>query len=284
MPPRLPPAQVYRTLEVARILGVTPRRVRSMVQAGLSRPGRRGRWFEFSFQDLVLLRAAQGLAHAGVSARRIKRSLGELTRQLPADRPLSGIRIYAEGPRVVVREGSRAWQPDSGQQVFVFDVDDLAHKTRTLVPAPRRSDRKAAARQESATEWFDRGVALESTDPRAARAAYQQAIEIDPTLSDAHVNLGRLLHNLGDLDSALRHYRQALAEVPDDPVVHFNLAGVLEDGKDTAAALAHYHRAIELDPNFADAHFNLGRLLEVLGRREQALRHLLAYRRLTGKK
>jgi tetratricopeptide (TPR) repeat protein len=50
-----------------------------------------------------------------------------------------------------------------------------------------------------------------------------------------------------------------------------------------SAARLHYHEAVEIDPNFADAHFNLGRLLERTGRRAQALRHLLAYRRLTEK-
>ena len=47
------------------------------------------------------------------------------------------------------------------------------------------------------------------------------------------------------------------------------------------AALAHYHEALALDAEFADAHFNLGRVLEQLGRRDEALRHLLAYRRIT---
>jgi tetratricopeptide (TPR) repeat protein len=278
-------AQVFRTTEVARILSVSPIRVRTMVRAGLCRPGRHGRAFEFSFQDLVLLRAAQGLSKAGVPPRRVKTAMSQLTRALPSDRPLSGIRIFADGRRVAVREGHRAWQPESGQQLFVFDVDDLAERSGAVLSAMKQktSDATSMRVAQSATAWFDRGVSLENDDPDGAREAYQRAIDIDPEMSDAYVNLGRLLHDAGDLDEALRCYRRALESAPDDPVVHYNFALVLEDAGDMSAARMHYHEAVEIDPNFADAHFNLGRLLERIGRRSQALRHLLAYRRLTEK-
>lgn len=276
-------ARRYRTVEVARVLNVTPIRVRTMVRAGLCRPGRHGRAFQFTFQDLVLLRTAHGLYRSGVPARRIKRALGELLRQLPAERPLSGMRVYADGQRVVVREGRQAWQPDSGQQVFVFAVDDLARRSRVVVPAGRRTAKTVGRRSENAQDWFDRGLDLEIDDPRAARAAYQRALALDPEMSDAYVNLGRLMHQLGDLAVAATMYRKAI-ERSDDSVAHYNLALVLEDRNEPREALAHYHHAVRLDPTFADAHFNLGRLLEKAGKPEEALRHLLAYRRLTGPK
>jgi tetratricopeptide (TPR) repeat protein len=167
--------------------------------------------------------------------------------------------------------------------VFVFDVDDLARRSRVVVPAGRRAPKTAARRAESAQDWFDRGLDLEGDDPRAARAAYRRALDLDPEMSDAYVNLGRLMHQLGDLENAAQLYRQAI-ERSDDAVAHYDLALVLEDRQDFAGALDHYHHAVRLDPNFADAHFNLGRLLERAGRSEEALRHLLAYRRLTGPK
>jgi hypothetical protein len=36
------------------------------------------------------------------------------------------------------------------------------------------------------------------------------------------------------------------------------------------------------DPDFADAHCNLGLLLESLGRRQEAMRHLMVARQLSG--
>jgi tetratricopeptide (TPR) repeat protein len=274
---------VFRTADVARLLGIRPRRVRDMARAGLCQPGRRGRLYQFSFQDIVLLRTAHGLSQAGVRPERIKRALGQLKRQLPPERPISGMRIVADGRGVAVREGRRAWEPESGQQVFVFDVEQLAHETRVLVPASSRRAPRGAQRRdaESALDWFNRGVALEAEDERAARAAYRRAIEIDPELGDAYVNLGRLHQAQRDLRTAIDLYRQALQRLRDDPVVHYNIALALEDARDTDTALAHYHHAIRLDPGFADAHYNLGRLLETIGRHDQALQHLLAYRRLT---
>jgi hypothetical protein len=275
--------EVLSTIEVARILRVSPVRVRSMVRAGLCRPGRRGRWFRFSFQDVVLLRAAHGLFAKRVPPRRVKRAIAELSRQLPPDRPLSGVRIYADGGRVVVRDGSKAWQPDSGQSVFVFDVEDLARKSRVIVaPARRKPARRHVPEDLSAEEWFDKGLSLEDRDVDGAADAYRRALALDPEMGDAHVNLGRILHEMGEIGEALKHYWKALDRDAGDPITHYNLALALDDAGDAKAALAHYHEALALDCRFADAHFNVGRLLERLGRREEALRHLLTYRRLTG--
>lgn len=275
--------ETLSTAEVARILRVSPLRVRSMVRAGICRPGKRGRGHRFTFQDLVLLRAAHGLFAERVPARRVKRAIAELARQLPPGRPLSGIRIYADGGRVVARDGSKAWQPDSGQGVLVFDVEELARKSRILIAPP---ERKRARRREpeslSAQEWFEKGLTLEERDQDGAADAYRRALALDPTLGDAHVNLGRILHELGEIGEALKHYWKALEHDSEDPITHYNIALALDDAGDRNAALGHYHEALQLDPSFADAHFNLGRLLERLGRREEALRHLLAYRRLTG--
>ena len=275
--------RTFRTAEVARILHVPPVRVRAIVRAGLCQPVRRGRALEFSFQDLVLLRTAHGLLQADVPPRRVRRALRELARQLPPDRPLSGVRIYADGRQVVVREGRAAWQPDSGQAVFTFAVDELARKSGVVVKVPPRRTRAAGAPEPGATAtvWFDRALALEQVDVPAAMEAYRRALALDPTMSDACINLGRLVHEGGDPLEAMHWYREAIERAPDDPVAHYDLALALEDQGDTAAATTHYHRAVEIDPDFADAHFNLGRLLDQLGQRVQALRHLLAYKKLT---
>jgi tetratricopeptide (TPR) repeat protein len=285
--PRSAPAgtPVFHTADVARILGVPPMRVRAVVRAGLCRPAVRGRRFEFSFQDLVLLRAAHGLLRAAVPARRVRRALTELLRQLPPGRPLSGVRIYADGRNVVVRDGRAAWRPDSGQVVFTFDLDELARKAGVVIPVRRTRERsrvsKTRAREEAASCFEDAIRLEEEDDAEAASAAYRRAIELDPELGDAYINLGRLKHEQGDAAEAARLYHLALECTPDDPVAHYNLALALEDERRNSAAIAHYQNAIDLDPDFADAHFNLGRLLDRLGRRPQAMRHLLTYRRLT---
>lgn len=276
--------QLFRTADVARVLGVSAERVRAMVRAGWCQPDRAGRSFTFDFQDLVLLRTAHGLAAARVPARRLKRALSELVRQLPAGRPLSGVRISADGGRVIVRDRDSVWQPESGQLLLDFAVDELTRPASA--PALRAAPKPAppAPDDDSAAEWFDRGVVLEDEDPEAARAAYQRALEIDPGLADAYVNLGRMAHEAGDARTAVRCYHLALQRNEIDPVTHYNLALALEDIGERSDAASHYRRAVALNPSFADAHYNLSQLLDRLGEKAESLRHLVRYRQLVRRK
>lgn len=275
---------LYPTTEVARILGVTAARVRTLARTGVRPPQRAGRRLLFSFQDLVLLRTAHGLRAAKVPASRIGRVLSQLARQLPAGRPISGVRIYADGRRVVVRHGRTAWQPEDGQVVFSFAVNELAKTARIGTVAPPRAAPQPgpANRQRDASRCYDRALVLEQAGQlRAAREAYRRTFELDPTFADAYINLGRLVHEGGDAGGAAQLYEQAIQHARDDQVAHYNLAVALEDLDRPEAALVHYQRALTIDPEFADAHFNLGRLLEKLNRPTDALRHLRIYRRLT---
>ena len=61
----------------------------------------------------------------------------------------------------------------------------------------------------------------------------------------------------------------------------FNLAVLEEDLGRAAEAADHYRAALDAAPDFADAHFNLARLCEAQGRRQEAVRHLSAFRRLS---
>lgn len=268
------------TAEVGRILGMKEASVRAMVRSGLCRPTREGRCYSFSFQDLVVLRAAQGLVEEKVPAARVRGALAALVRELPEERPLSGLRIYADGRQVAVRDGGASWQPETGQTLLNFEVDQLIERVRSL-RADAEVGGKARASEPRARREFEQALELEDDDPEAARAAYARALELDPTLVDAYVNLGRLAHVAGDAREAARLYHLALERTPDDPVVHFNLALALEDTRGAAPAASHYERAIELDPSFADAHFNLAGLCEKLGRQAAALRHYSAYKKLT---
>jgi DNA-binding transcriptional MerR regulator len=72
------------TAEVSRILRMPEARVRALARAGLCRPARRGRRYAFSFQDLVVLRTAQGLIENKVPPARVRDALAALLRQLPA--------------------------------------------------------------------------------------------------------------------------------------------------------------------------------------------------------
>ena len=271
----------FTTHEVAKALGLTDSRIRTCARAALLSPprGRRGR-LQWSFQDLLLLRTAKELLEARIPARRIRRMIASLRRQLPPDHALSSLTIYADGRRVVAWDGTARWQPDSGQFLFNFDAQAaVAGASPLRAPAP---ETPAAIR--SAEDWFNLGCELDATSPDEARHAYEQALALDPGLADAHVNLGRLHHQGHDAAGAETHYRAAIALAPDDAVAHFNLGGLLEETGRAADAVLAYQRAVAADPDFADAHYNLGLLLDTLGRRAAAMTHLRTARRLYGRR
>ncbi|HME71566.1 MAG TPA: tetratricopeptide repeat protein, partial [Myxococcota bacterium] len=132
-----------------------------------------------------------------------------------------------------------------------------------------------------ADEWYELGCELEISSPDEARDAYRRAIELAPRHAEAHLNLGRLLHEAGHAAAAEAHYRLALDAKPHDGTAAFNLGVAFEDLGRDADAVAAYERALGSDPACADAHYNLGCLLEKMGRHTAALRHLKSYRRLT---
>lgn len=257
------------------MLGLSPSQIRAYASKGFLTPekGERGE-LRFGFQDLVILRTAGELAAAKIPVRKVRRVLELLREQLPSGRSLAGVRIAADGDRVVVSDGTAVWNPESGQALFDFSVEELASKSATLA---RPHDAQLEA---EADDWYERACELESRDPAAARAAYERAIAIDPSHADAQVNLGRMLHESGAAAAAEPHYRAALAADPTHPAAAFNLGVALEDLGRSRDAEAAYRLAIEIDPDHADAHYNLAGILERKGEKAEAVAHLSVYRRL----
>jgi len=274
----------FTTREVAKIATLSDARIRSCVRAGVLSPRRgRGGQLEWSFQDLLLLKTTKGLLDARIPLARIRRMVSSLRRQLPDDRTLSSLKIYADGRRVVAWDGTARWQPDSGQFLFNFDVQAVASVVNEPERLPPPATTPPGQPTRTAEQWFNLGCELDAASPEEARHAYQQALELDPALADAHVNLGRLYHDTGQHALAEAHYRAAAAQAPDDSLAHFNLAVLLEELGRVAEAIQAYRCALEADHDFADAHYNLGLLFDALGKRALAMTHLRAARKLYGR-
>jgi tetratricopeptide (TPR) repeat protein len=272
----------YSTGDVARILELTPRQVRAGVRAGVLEPerGPRGE-YRFSFQDLIFLKTARGLFAARMPARRVRGALEKLREQLSRGRRLTGLHIAVEGRRIVVSDGEARWQPESGQILFDFGVADLARRAAPVARVAFAEAKEESGDPLTAEEWYRWGCELEAAAPDEAAEAYRRALALDPRHADAHVNLGRLMHESGDAEAAREHYHRALDCRPDDATAAFNLGVALEDLGRPREALAAYENALALDPGNADAHYNAASLCERLGQPADALRHLKDYRLLT---
>ena len=264
----------FSTNEVANILNLPNSRVRSFVRAGFIVPERnKSKALQFNFRDLLFLKTAKSLLEAKIPAKKVIRVLSSLKKLVPNDESLTRLKVYADGRRIVIRDGTVNYQPDTGQ--FLFDFDP-----HVVLRAAEFTTRKTAKRNLAARDWFNQGCDLEETFPTEATSAYLKALEMDPTIGDAHVNLGRLFHKAGLLAESEEHYRSAVAINPRDPTAHFNLGVLLEDLKRPAEAAGSYEAAIERDPVFADAHYNLGLILDALGKKKDAFGHLRTARKL----
>jgi tetratricopeptide (TPR) repeat protein len=266
----------YSVRDVERVLQLSPATTRSLIRAGFVTPARGPRReYRFSFQDLIVLRTARALLAAKIPAKRIRRSLESLRRELPESMPLSGLAISAVGDHVVVRDGAARWQAEGGQYVLGLDVslqNGVLHVVEHTESAP-------AAASES-PDWFGQALALESSDAQAALSAYARAVEAEPQNVAAWSNWGRLLHEAGRTQEAADVYQRALERAGADSLLLYNQGVLLEDLGDAGAAVRAYQSALEEDPDFADCHYNLARLYESLGKAQHAIRHLGQYRRL----
>jgi len=265
--------RTYTLADAAAVLGTSEERVLQLVEAGLPERAstlRRAGARALTFQDLVLLRNAKRLVDQAIAPARVADALRQARARHPSDRPLSALRLETAGQQIVLREGAARVAADSGQVLLDLDVAPAPAPAHAPAPAP------------DVDTLFSEAQALEDRAPARARLLYAQLLARAPGHADAHVNLGRLLHEEGRLPEAQTHYRAALAARPADATAAYNLAVALGDQGRTAEAVEWYETALRSDPRLAEAHYNLACLLERRGQPVLALRHLKEYRRLAG--
>ena len=117
-------------------------------------------------------------------------------------------------------------------------------------------------------------VALEARGQLAAAADLQlKALELDPKLTQAHVNLIALYGRLGDPAKAEQHYREATAVNPNAHEAYYNFGVLCYQAKRRDEARAAFEKALAINPGYAEAHNNLGTLLEEEGKLAGAAEH-----------
>ncbi len=233
--------------------------LRYLVKCGVVRPAyRTGADAFFAFQDVAIIKQAHDEVARGAAFQTVvKTLLSEREGQLSFD-----FRHDAEPARIFNLE-PRKTQP-----------------ARELPPpaAPLSPDRAALAE-----EFFRAGSALDDGDASTqaeATAAYRKALELDPCLVAALINLANIHYTRDELVEAQALYERAISIDPDYFEAHFNLGNIHHDLGRFPEAQRCYHEALRLNPSYADAHFYLAVTCEKIGRSQEARPHWLAYRQL----
>ncbi|MBK6516901.1 MAG: tetratricopeptide repeat protein [Polyangiaceae bacterium] len=261
---REPVTDLFSLGEVARLLGVSSGRLRSLDKNGVVTPtGRRRGRRAYTFQDLIALRAARDLLAKKVRLKDVARAIASIRTALPrVTRPLAELSIVSDGRQVVLRSESGTFEPISGQMLLDFEVKSLRDDVvRVLRPNAGR------ARAKTAYDLYVRASQLDE-DPATlpeAESLYQRAIELDPWLAIAYTNLGNINFRRGDEDRAVELYRRALLIDGAQPEAQYNLGYVMLERGNAGEAIEHFNRAIQSDPRFADAYFNLAMAYEQTG-------------------
>ncbi len=275
----------YSVRHVARLLDLPEHRLRYWSQSGFISPSVRegGRAF-YSFRDLIELKVAKALLESGMPLRRVRRSLGALGRRLPqAKHMLASLRIRCEGDELVVEHAQGDYEAESGQMVLDFDTEHLQREAAEVHALPWVAEGSDRPEPTTAYGWFLHGCELEAQwdgSPvdqagfEGARAAYEEALRLDPELAAAWTNLGSMFAEVGADDEARAHFGQAVRCDPSQAEAQMNLAELsLRDG-DADDAISGYRKVLSMAPDCFEAHYGLARSLLEVGGKVQAAAHL----------
>jgi tetratricopeptide (TPR) repeat protein len=250
------PASTSRRQLLERYTHVREEHLRYMQKWGLIRPEQRAHGETYyAFRDLAVIRQADEGLGQGLSVRAVLRNL----------------------------IASRA-----GQLAFDFRMEAqpakvLQLKRREPPPLAAFMDPAPVDTASSKEELFQAASGLDDGDPanvEAALRAYRRALEVDPYLVPALINLANLHYARDEIAEAQALYERAIALEPDVFEAHFNLGNIFHDLGRYLEAQACYRDALNLNPAYADAHFYLAVALEKNGQSRDARLHWRAYQQL----
>lgn len=179
----------------------------------------------------------------------------------------------------------------SGQLAFDFRIEAqpakvLQLKRREPPPLAAFMDPVPKDTASSAETLFHTASLLDNGDPtnfEEALKAYRLALERDPYLVPALINLANIHYARDAIVEAQALYERGIALEPDVFEAHFNLGNVFHDLGRYSEAQACYREALKLNPAYADTHFYLAVTLEKNGQSRDARVHWRAYQQLAPK-
>ena len=249
---------------LARYRALREDHLRYLVKCGVLRPVLRTNADTFfGFPDLPTIKQANEGLEQGIAFRSIVRTLLAARQgQLELD-----FRIDAAPAKIITLRRPAGDKPSRSAMPGIAGNDDA------------RSGRKT----ELAEEYFRAGSALDDGDEarmEEAAAAYRKALELDPYLVAALINLANIHYSRDELVEAQALYERAIGLESDFFEAHFNLGNIYHDLGRFPEAQACYRESLRLNPFYADAHFYLAVTFEKMGMSQEARPHWRAYQQL----
>lgn len=99
---------------------------------------------------------------------------------------------------------------------------------------------------------------------------YSSLCDLDPQQTDLQLTLANLYHRKGDHQEAISRYEQALAMEPDNWAAHNDVVTAYEEAGLIREAIEHLHKMVDQQPDFADTRLRLGDLYARTGNDQAA--------------
>jgi serine/threonine protein kinase/tetratricopeptide (TPR) repeat protein len=141
----------------------------------------------------------------------------------------------------------------------------------TAVLSPKEAGAKARQGAEKAIELdpslVEAHTSLANTllvfdwDFAGAEREFQRALEINPAYPYAHIWFSEFLYATGRYDESVQENRKAVALEPFTPVLRYNLAISLMFARRYAESEKEFRKILDMDPTFYLAHFGLAYVL-----------------------
>jgi tetratricopeptide (TPR) repeat protein len=130
-----------------------------------------------------------------------------------------------------------------------------------LTTAHLQTDQSKPNAREDAYRANNLGVALlEQFKHKEAADAFRRALQLDPSLVTARINLGIALFNMPDLPAAQKELQAAIAAAPAAPQPHYLLGLAAKTQNKPEEAIASFQKVLRVDPNDVGANVNIGQL------------------------
>src|SRR5688572_5216975 len=127
--------------------------------------------------------------------------------------------------------------------------------------AHRQNPPAKPSAREDAYRANNLGVALlEQFKHKEAADAFKRALQLEPGLALARINLGIALFNVPDLPAAQRELQAAGASAPTAPQPPYVLGLAAKTQNRPEEAITYFQKVLRIDPNDVGANVNLGQL------------------------